>query len=84
MSENEIRTLLNMLKDNIFSFSHSFYKEKIKEAKKIIGKYDKKDIPYVALALSTRVDGVWTNDKHFLKQKKIRILKTEELLKFIE
>ncbi|MFQ6062362.1 MAG: hypothetical protein ACE5J9_04210 [Methanosarcinales archaeon] len=28
-------------------------------------------------------DGIWTADKHFFKQKVIRIWKTEELIKFL-
>jgi len=84
LSEMEILTLLDTLKDNIITFSHSFYKLKIKEANKIIGKYDKNDIPYIALALSIENNGIWTNDKHFLKQNKIRIWSTQDLLNLVE
>ena len=59
----------------------SFYAHKIMDAKKIIGKIDENDTPFLALALSFDNEGIWTNDKHFLKQKKIMIWKTEDVLK---
>ena len=87
MSEREIQTMLDLLKDNIFTFSFSFYKKNLREAKRIIGGYDKKDIPYIALALSMGIEGIegiWTNDRHFLKQKNIRVWKTKELLDLLK
>jgi predicted nucleic acid-binding protein len=73
--------ILSILSKYINVVDFGFYAHKITEARKIIGKIDEKDIPFLALALSFENDGIWTNDKHFLKQKKIRIQKTEDILK---
>jgi len=71
-----LSTLLKYMKKVDFEF----YKHKMKEGKKIIGKIDKKDIPFIALALSFENNGIWTEDKHFEKQKKIKTWRTTHLL----
>jgi predicted nucleic acid-binding protein len=84
MTQEKIKELLEIIKNRALTFPYSFYRSNIKSAEEIIGKIDKKDVPYVALALSMNNDGIWSNDKHFLKQKKIRIWQTEELLGLID
>jgi len=54
------------------------------EARKIMEKIDKDDVPFVALALSVPNDGIWSEDKHFLRQKKVRVWRTRDLLKFMK
>jgi len=57
--------------------------KKYKEAEKIMGKIDRDDVPFIALALSFPNDGVWTEDKHFLKQNRVKVWRTRELLKLL-
>lgn len=73
--------ILDVLSKYINVVDFGFYAHKITEARKLIGKIDEKDIPFLALALSFENDGIWTNDKHFLKQKKVKIWGTKEILK---
>ena len=49
----------------------------------LISVIDEKDVPFIALALSIKNDGIWTNDKHFKKQKKIKIFTTQDLIKLL-
>jgi len=58
--------------------------KKYKEAERIMGKIDRDDVPFVALALSFPNDGIWSEDKHFLRQKKVRVWRTRDLLKFMK
>ena len=37
----------------------------------------------IALALSVENDGIWSHDKHFEEQNKIRIWKTDVLLELL-
>ena len=60
------------------------YKDYIKEADKIIGNIHKGDVPFIALALSVQNDGIWTDDKDFLNQNKIKIWKTEIILNLFD
>lgn len=48
------------------------------EAMKLIS--DSKDTPYLALALKMNCP-IWSNDKHFKKQSRVRVYSTQELLK---
>jgi len=58
--------------------------KRYKEAERIIGKIDTDDVPFIALALSFPNDGIWSEDKHFLRQKKVRVWRTRDLLKFLK
>ncbi len=53
-----------------------------KEAKEIMDSIDPDDTPFIAAALATGAD-IWSDDSHFTKQKKIKIWKTEDLVKFL-
>ena len=55
--------------------------EKMKEAEQIMGKIDMDDTPFIALALSFPNDGVWSEDRHFLKQNRVKVWLTKDLLK---
>jgi len=57
--------------------------KKYEEAEKIMGKIDRGDVPFVALALSFPNDGIWTEDKHFLKQDRVKVWRTKDLLKLL-
>ncbi len=50
-------------------------------SKKILSR--KTDAPFITLALIIPNDGVWSNDKHFLKQDRIKIWTTRDLIKLI-
>jgi predicted nucleic acid-binding protein len=50
----------------------------------MIGRIDPNDIPFLALALATENDGIWSNDRHFEAIKQIKIWKTSDLLKYLK
>ncbi|MEK6833477.1 MAG: PIN domain-containing protein [Nanoarchaeota archaeon] len=50
------------------------------KAENIIGKIDNDDVPFVAAALFLNCP-IWSEDKHFQKQKEIKIFTTNEILK---
>ena len=45
---------------------------------------DEKDAPIIACALAISNEGIWTEDKHFEKQNRIKIWKTKELEEYLE
>ena len=47
-------------------------------------KIDPDDTPFIALALAVENDGIWSDDKHFEQQNRIKIWKTGALSKSIE
>lgn len=78
IAENKI--ILEHILKKVTLLPCAYFTGKFKEANNIIGKIDESDIPYIALALSFPNDGIWTEDKHFEQQNKIRIWKTKDLL----
>ena len=84
LSEEEIKKLLNTLLENLILVPIDEYEKKMDEGMKIIGNIDEKDIQFIALALSIENDGIWSNDKHFEKQKKIKVFKAVDILKLLE
>jgi predicted nucleic acid-binding protein len=49
------------------------------DACRIIGDIDVKDVPYIAAALAFEGSLIWSNDRHFERQDKIKIIKTKDL-----
>lgn len=53
--------------------------EAFADAVKIMGGIDKADAPFVALALGIKNDGIWSDDRHFLQQKAVKVWRTKSL-----
>ncbi len=83
MPSNELKMLIEILTETISPIPSDIYQHKLQEAYKIMGSIDEKDVPYIALALTIPNEGIITEDKDFLKQKNVKILRIKELLKFI-
>ena len=60
-------------------YSQDKYLQKISEAKKMIGKYDTKDIDVLALALFLKCP-LWSEDKHFQKVEGVIVVRTKDLI----
>lgn len=80
--ESEFDMLMDKLTEKIVLISDPKIFPYIDTAKKVMGHIDPKDIPFIAAALAARAD-IWSDDKHFEKQNKIKIWKTKDLLRFI-
>jgi predicted nucleic acid-binding protein len=48
----------------------------------IIGKIDEDDVPFIATALAFNCP-IWSDDKHFKKQNKIKILTTKDMAEYL-
>lgn len=82
LSIEENERFLKILSKYVKTVGYKLYCERLSEAEKIIGSIDEKDTLYIALAISLNADGIWTEDRHFLKQDKIKVWKTGDLLNF--
>jgi predicted nucleic acid-binding protein len=45
---------------------------------------DPDDTPFIALASAVENDGIWSDDKHFQQQTRIRVWQTKDLLTLIK
>ncbi len=84
LNKSEFKQITYDLLENVYLIPIKEYNAKLIEARKIIGDVDEKDIPFIAVALSIRNDGIWSNDKHFKEQSKIKIYTTNDLISKLE
>lgn len=77
ISEKDLFSLLGKLP--LKFYPSQFYKNKLKEAQKLIGHIDKKDTEILALALKLETF-IWTQDKHFEKSGYKKLLKTYDFI----
>ena len=84
ISETALDSLLALIFGNIYVVDDSIIKNNFEDAKKIMDSIDPNDTPYIALVLSVENSGIWSDDKHFQKQNKVRIWKTPELMKLLD
>ena len=83
LSKDDLESLFDHLKDNLILVPDEEIKHKEK-ALQIMQDIDDKDSVFIAIALSTFNDGIWSEDKHFEKQNFIKVWKTQDLIKQLE
>lgn len=54
-------------------------KKSIDKAIKIVGKIDPDDVPFIALSIELGNKPIWSDDKHFKQQNRIKVFTTKEL-----
>jgi len=69
--------------ENINIVPDEIVKERMSEAIDIMEKIDINDSPILACALASPNNGIWTEDKHFEKQERIKVWKTKDLITFL-
>lgn len=84
LSEDDVKKLLNTHMENLHLVPIDEYEGKMDEGMNIIGEIDEKDTQFIALALSIKNDGIWSNDKHFDNQTKIQVYKTSHIVNLLE
>ncbi len=83
IKEEEFNTILENLKSKIIILDDDLVKTRMNEAKLIMDKIDPNDTPFIAAALATN-SAIWSDDNHFIKQNKIKVYTTKDLLKRTE
>lgn len=80
-SKESFEILLGTILDKIILLNDDVIMIKINEAKEIMDNIDSDDTPFVAGALAIGAD-IWSDDKHFQKQKVVKVWTTKELFEF--
>ena len=83
LSENEFKILLNKLLKYVKIIKTEETINYKQEAFDIIGEIDEDDTIFFATALAYNAV-IWSDDKHFQKQDKIKILTTQDMIKLLE
>lgn len=84
LNENEYRSLLNSLLKRIRLVDSEKVAMFLGEAKEVMQRIDPDDVIFIACALSLSNSLIWSDDKHFDKQNKVKVLKTKDLMNFFE
>ncbi|MBA7685229.1 hypothetical protein ES703_93647 [subsurface metagenome] len=82
--EKDINQLIKIFRENLLSVSIDEYEQNLDKANDIIGSIDEKDVAFIALALATKNNGIWTNDKHFRKQDKVKVVSTWDMMNLLQ
>ena len=80
ISEEEFYFLLTTLMKYISVINPFYYNLYLNEANEIIGHIHITDVPFLAVALAFHCP-VWSDDNHFQKQKKVKVLTTKDIVK---
>lgn len=83
MSNEEVDTLFSLVMENINIIPEEDVKSNMKEALNIMKDIDAKDTPFIAAALAMPNDGIWSHDRHFEKQDKVKMWLAKDLIKYI-
>ena len=83
ITNKQFDQLLSILLTKIYSVDDEITAKKMRDAKMIIGSIDSDDEPFISLALAITNDGIWTDDRHFLEQKFVKIYTTADLITMI-
>jgi len=77
INSNEFDIILSLIFEKITIIPKEEYEDFIDSAKTLIDDLD--DVPFIALCLASKADGIWSDDAHFKTRKKITIFRTKEL-----
>jgi len=77
INSNEFDIVLNLLFEKITIIPKEEYEGFFETAKTLID--DINDVPFIALCLASKADGIWSDDTHFKTKKEIIIYRTREL-----
>ena len=83
-SEKEFENIINKLLGYICLVSLKIIELKLWEAKEVMKEIDVNDTVFLAAALALNKAQIWSDDKDFDRQNKVRIIKTNEMIKIFE
>ena len=84
ITEEQFEQVTKIVLKKVEVISDEMVQDKMEEAKNIMDEIDNKDTSFIAASLAIENDGIWSDDKHFEKQDKVKIWKTKDLLDYIK
>ena len=80
IKKEEFKILLGSIFEKIIILPLEDYQKELEDLLKEETISDKKDFPYLALAMAIKAEGIWTHDPDFRKQNKVKIFTNIHLL----
>ncbi len=78
LTNDSFELLLSILFEKITIIPKEEYSEYLEESKSMLN--HKEDAPFLALAFALNTEGIWTDDKGFKDQNKMKILTTKDMV----
>ena len=83
-TENEFNKLFGLLLERVILVQKETISPFVKKSKEIMKDIDIDDSTFIATALAINADGIWTFDKHFKQQAKVKVISTKDLIKTLD
>ena len=80
LSREEIENALGALLAGVEVVETERSSDAWQEAMRIMGPIDVEDVPFLAAALSTACDGIWSDDKHLKRQTRVKVWTTKDMV----
>jgi len=80
LSALQIDSVLETLLTNVRTVPARDILSTWKEAEEIMAPIDRNDTAFLAAAMSVPCDGIWSDDRHLKRQKKVKVWGTKEVL----
>ena len=84
MTNDQMDIMLNSLLDMVTLVPYDDFVNELDVAIGIMGDVDIKDAPFLAVGMAIGADGIWTEDKHFLKQDNLKVYTTCDILSILQ
>jgi predicted nucleic acid-binding protein len=81
ITHEEFGMILSIIFERIRILPKEEYKDYLTQSKNLIT--DIGDVPFIAACLALKADGIWSDDTDFLKQKKVRVYATSDMIKLL-
>jgi len=78
--EDDFNILMQILLDNVELVPFEDFEDDYDRAMEIMKLVDENDAPFLAVGLALGIEGIWTEDRHFLQQDLLNVYSTGDLI----
>ncbi len=83
LEHGQFDTILNALLDNIILVPYEEFRLEFEEAIGIMLDIDVKDAPFLAVGMALGLDGIWSEDRHFQGQDRLKVYDTGDMMSML-
>jgi len=81
--EPDFEILMNILLERVTLVPFEDFGQEYDHAMRIMETVDENDSPFLAVGLALGINGIWTEDRHFLRQYLLKVYSTSDLVEHI-
>ena len=83
LADGQFDTILNALLDNNILVPYEEFRLEFEEAIGIMLDIDVKDAPFLAVGMALGLDGIWSEDRHFQGQDRLKVYDTGDMMSML-